>query len=155
MQVSYIYFMMTSLNWNIFRVTGPLCGEFAGYRWIPRTKDSDAEPWCFLWSRLNKRLSKQSRCWWSETPSRPLWRHCNEANNRKWKYDDDVGWLVSSQLPSLTRIGMLRTIIIYSLVIETFVNMIILKFLSRPNCPENFTVIHQKLFEVISVLRLI
>ena len=27
--------------------------------------------------RLNKRLSKQSRGWWFETPSRPLWRHCN------------------------------------------------------------------------------
>ena len=27
--------------------------------------------------RLNKRLSKQSWGWWFETPSRPLWRHCN------------------------------------------------------------------------------
>ena len=27
--------------------------------------------------RLNKRLSKQSRGWWFETPSRPLWRHRN------------------------------------------------------------------------------
>ena len=25
----------------------------------------------------NKRLSKQSWGWWFETPSRPLWRHCN------------------------------------------------------------------------------
>ena len=29
---------MTSSNGNIFRVTGPLCGEFTGDRWIPRTK---------------------------------------------------------------------------------------------------------------------
>ena len=42
--------MMTSLNGNIFRVTGYLCGEFTGPRWIPRTKASDAELWCFLWS---------------------------------------------------------------------------------------------------------
>ena len=35
--------MMTSLNENIFRVTGNLCGEFTGPRWIPRTKASDAE----------------------------------------------------------------------------------------------------------------
>ena len=28
--------------------------------------------------RLNKRLSKQSKGWWFETPSRSLWRHCNE-----------------------------------------------------------------------------
>ena len=27
-----------------------LCGEFTGYRWIPHTKASDAELWCFLWS---------------------------------------------------------------------------------------------------------
>ena len=33
--------MMTSSNGNIFRVTGPLCGEFTGHRWIPRTKASD------------------------------------------------------------------------------------------------------------------
>ena len=26
---------------------------------------------------LNKRLSKQWWCWWFETPSCPLWRHCN------------------------------------------------------------------------------
>ena len=40
--------MMTSSNWNTFRATGHLCGEFAGYRWIPRTKASDAELWFFL-----------------------------------------------------------------------------------------------------------
>ena len=27
--------MMTSLDGNIFRVTGHLCGEFIGHRWIP------------------------------------------------------------------------------------------------------------------------
>ena len=42
--------MMTSSNGNTFRVTGHLCGEFTGHRWIPRTKASDAELWCFLWS---------------------------------------------------------------------------------------------------------
>ena len=42
--------MMASSNGNIFRVTGNLCGEFTGPRWIPRTKASDAELWCFLWS---------------------------------------------------------------------------------------------------------
>ena len=33
-----------------FRVTGPLCGEFPCLRWIPHTKTSDGELWCFLWS---------------------------------------------------------------------------------------------------------
>ena len=42
--------LMTSSNGNIFRVTGHLCWEFSGPRWIPRTKASDAELWCFLWS---------------------------------------------------------------------------------------------------------
>ena len=41
---------MTSSNGNIFRVTAHLCGEFTGLRWIARTKASDAELWCFLWS---------------------------------------------------------------------------------------------------------
>ena len=44
-------FMTTSSNGNTFWVTGHLCGEFTGDRWIPRTKASDAELWCFLWSQ--------------------------------------------------------------------------------------------------------
>ena len=38
------------IEWKHFLVTGPLCGEFIGHRWIPLTKASDAELWCFLWS---------------------------------------------------------------------------------------------------------
>ena len=38
--------MMTSSNGIIFRVTGPLCGEFTGHRWSPLTKASGAELWC-------------------------------------------------------------------------------------------------------------
>ena len=60
-----------------FRVTGHLCGEFTGQLWIPRTKASDAELWCFFDLHPNKRLSKQWWGWWFETLSRPLWRHCN------------------------------------------------------------------------------
>ena len=36
--LDHIGLMMTSSNGNIFRVTGPLCGEFTGHRWIPLTK---------------------------------------------------------------------------------------------------------------------
>ena len=50
--------MMTSSNGNIFRVTGPLCGEFTGPRWIPHTKASDAELGCFLWSTPTKHLRR-------------------------------------------------------------------------------------------------
>ena len=47
--------MMKSSHGNIFRVTGPLFGEFTGHRWIPSTKANDAEHWCFLWfcARIN------------------------------------------------------------------------------------------------------
>ena len=72
--------MMTSSNGNIFRVTGHLCGEFTGPRWVPRTKASDAELWCFFYLRLNKRLRKQPWGWWFETLSHPLWCHCNERD---------------------------------------------------------------------------
>ena len=33
----------------------------------------------YLILALNKRLRKQSRRWWFETLSRPLWRHCNDT----------------------------------------------------------------------------
>ena len=41
--------MMTSSNGSVFRVTGLLWGESTGQQWIPLTKASDAELWCFLW----------------------------------------------------------------------------------------------------------
>ena len=45
-----VILLMTSSNGNIFRVTGPLCREFTGQRWILLTKASEMELWCFLWS---------------------------------------------------------------------------------------------------------
>ena len=50
LQWSQSNIIMTSSNGNIFRVTGLLCREFTGHQWIPCTKSSDAELWCFLWS---------------------------------------------------------------------------------------------------------
>ena len=49
----------------------PVTGEFPKQK--PVTWNFDA----FFDLRLNKRLSKQSRCRWFETPSRSLWHHCN------------------------------------------------------------------------------
>ena len=46
-------------------------GEFPAQRPVTRSFD------VFFDLRLNKHLSKQSWGWWFETPSRPLWRHCN------------------------------------------------------------------------------
>ena len=41
-----------------FRVTGPLCREFIGHRWIPLTKASDAELWWFLRSAPKQTVEK-------------------------------------------------------------------------------------------------
>ena len=76
------YIMMTSSNGNIFRVTGLLCvgnspltSEFPTQRQVTRSFD------VFFGLRLNKRFSKQSSGWWFETPSRPLWRLCNDGGS--------------------------------------------------------------------------
>ena len=60
----------------------PVTGEFPTQR--PVTRSFDA----FFDVRLNKRLSKQWWCWRFETPSRSLWRHCND----KSVYDILPGW---------------------------------------------------------------
>ena len=70
-------YMMKSSNGNIFRVTGHLCGEFTGPRWIPCKRPVTRRLHVFFDLRLNKLMSKQSWGWWFETLSRPLWRHCN------------------------------------------------------------------------------
>ena len=78
----YYFIAMMSSNGNIFRVTGPLCGEFTGHRWIPLTKASGAELCFFLWFASELLwLSKQSSGWWFETPSPSLWRHRNGLNH--------------------------------------------------------------------------
>ena len=69
--------MMTSSNGNIFRVTGPLCGEFTGPGEFPTQRPVTQSFDVFFDLRLNKRLSKQPWGWWFETPSCSLWRHCN------------------------------------------------------------------------------
>ena len=69
--------MMTSSNGNIFRVTGPLCGEFTGPGEFPTQRSVTRSFDLYFDLRLNKRLSKQSRGWWFETLSCSLWRHRN------------------------------------------------------------------------------
>ena len=71
---------MTSSNWNIFRVTGPLCGEFHSHGEFPSQRPVARSFDVFLDLRPNIQLSKQSCCWWFETPSRSLWRHCNATD---------------------------------------------------------------------------
>ena len=71
--------MMTSSNGNIFRVTGPLCGEFTGPGEFPTQRPVTRSFDIFFDLDLNKQLSKQSRGWWFETPSGSLWRQCNDG----------------------------------------------------------------------------
>ena len=52
----------------------PVTGQFSVQRPVTRRFD------VLFDQRLNKRLSKQWSDWWFETPSRPLWRHCNNCN---------------------------------------------------------------------------
>ena len=70
-------FMMTSSNGNIFRVTGPLCGEFTGPGEFPTQRPVTWRFDVFFDLHLNKRLSKQPWGWWFDTLSWSLWRHCN------------------------------------------------------------------------------
>ena len=77
-------FMMTSSNGNIFRVTGPLCGEFTGPGEFPTQRPVTRSFDVFFDLRLNKRLSKHSWGWWFETLSWSLWRHHNVQMSLLW-----------------------------------------------------------------------
>ena len=70
-------FIITSSNGNIFRVTGPLCGEFTGPGEFPTQRPVTRGFDAFFDLRLNIPLSKQSWGWWFETLSRSLWHHRN------------------------------------------------------------------------------
>ena len=99
---SSVPIMMTTSNRNIFRVTGPLCGEITGPGEFstqrPVTRNFDV----FFHLRLNKRLRKQPWGWWFETPSWSLWRQCNvdftyiPQGARIWNQHLDAGikWLL-------------------------------------------------------------
>ena len=60
-----------SASMDICAENSPVTGEFPAQRPVTRSFD------VFFYLRLNKRLSKQSWGWWFDTPSHPLWRHCN------------------------------------------------------------------------------
>ena len=84
--------MMTSSIGIIFRVTGPWCGEFPAQRPMTRSFDVSFD------LRLNTRLCKQSRGWWFETPSHPLWRHRNAEHYWLTVIDSLVDWRIGRLL---------------------------------------------------------
>ena len=61
------------IKWKHFPRYWPFLRGIPPQRPVARSFD------VFFDLRLNKRLSKQSWGWWFETPSRSLWRHCNEG----------------------------------------------------------------------------
>ena len=111
--------MMTSSNGNSFRVTVPLCGEFTGHWWIPHIQRPVTWSFdVFFDLRLNKRLSKQSRGRWFETPSGSLWRHCNVLWHRHTQWWAGVGlinvisiwmakWICTLQIEYLMKPGIM------------------------------------------------
>ena len=88
--------MMTSSNELIFALlvicagNSPFTGEFPAQRQVTRSFD------VFFDLRLNKRLGKQSCGWWFDTPSRPLWRQCNDISD--WKVTADAVDMLSVNL---------------------------------------------------------
>ena len=64
LQMETIFALLAFCAWN-----SPVTGEFPPE--MPVTRSFDV----FFELRLQKRLSKQSRGWWFEMPSRSLWRH--------------------------------------------------------------------------------
>ena len=78
--------MMTSSNGNVFHVTGPLCGEFTGHRWIPRTKARGAELWCFLWP------APWMNGWENNREAGELRRHRAHYDVTVLKYHPSVGF---------------------------------------------------------------
>ena len=112
-------------------------GEFIAQRPVTRSFD------VFFDLRLNKRLSKQPRGWWFETPWRPLWRHCNELPweirvqnggghlrfhdlyqgvffhqmTPNCRYVAEFGWKTSSHISQWMRLMWFMTSIVPSLVI--------------------------------------
>ena len=84
----------------------PVTGGFPSQRPVMRSFD------VFIDVRLNKRLSKQLRCWGFQTPSRSLWRQCNKKMffvlkrgpgsvfPRHWNIKE-IKWKITSSIQSL------------------------------------------------------
>ena len=64
----------------------PVTGEFPSQRLVTRSFD------VFFDMCLNKRLSKQPRRRWFETPSRSIWRHCIGSLLQRSSYCSHLSW---------------------------------------------------------------
>ena len=78
--------MMTLSNGNISALLAICAGNHRSPVNSPRKCQWRGALMFSLICALNKRLSKQCRGWWFETPSCPLWRHCNELHHKKMTF---------------------------------------------------------------------
>ena len=98
---------MTSSKANIFRDTGSLCGEFTGRRWIPHTKVSNAELWCFLWSAhwINGWINNHKAHMTTQLYQN-VWQ--SHANIIQVTVPQEVGWLTTAALPGCLHLGPIQ-----------------------------------------------
>ena len=91
--------------WGIHRspVNSPCTG--------PVTRSYDV----FFDLRLKKQLSIQSLDWWFETPSHPLWRHCNVIYHQYLNFSRHMQspWLLESKGTELIMCGCLYIICLF------------------------------------------
>ena len=64
------HYMMMSSNGNIFHVTGHLCGEFTGHRWIPHTNGQ------WRWALMFSFICAWINSWVNNCEAGDLRRHC-------------------------------------------------------------------------------
>ena len=101
-----LFIMMTSSNGNIFRVTGPMWGEFSGHRWLPLTKPVTRNFNVFFNLRLNKLLSKRRHA----VDFRRHRAHCNVTvmimSSNKKNYVYNLARVLTVRHPSPYTISM-------------------------------------------------
>ena len=68
------------IKWKTLPCYWPFVKGIHDQQWIPLTKVSDVELWCFLWT-APEWMAKQSRRSWFEMPWYSLWCHSNDRTD--------------------------------------------------------------------------
>ena len=100
--------MMALSNRNIFPVSGPMCGNPAVTGGFPSRRPVTWSFDVFFYMHRSKRLCKQSRHRWFETPSRSSWRHYNEIRDLfgslATKWNDLLVHIKTSPIPIISNV---------------------------------------------------
>ena len=86
-------FRTASWHGNIFRVTGPLWGEFIGDRWFPSPRKQQPRLWCFffIWAQRNVWTNSRGVGDFRRHET-PLWRHYNGWRNERSIWLRNITW---------------------------------------------------------------